>query len=149
MLKKKIYRLSKRHDKAMVDIYKILINTGAFSWQESDFVDYVQKNEIILLIAEYQKICIGGLLLDQSVPGQSEILVLGVDRKHLRKGYGEALWLYYKENFLMDETTVFLEVRSSNLPAQSLYKKLGFQLDGVRKKYYSDGEDALLMSYSP
>ena len=40
---------------------------------------------------------------------------------------------------------VFLEVRSSNLYAQSLYKKWGFATLSVRKKYYSDGEDALVM----
>ena len=39
-----------------------------------------------------------------------------------------------------------LEVRSSNLPAQGLYKKYGFLEEGIRKKYYEDtGEDAILM----
>lgn len=39
-----------------------------------------------------------------------------------------------------------LEVRASNLPAQSLYKKYGFLEEGLRKKYYQDtGEDAILM----
>lgn len=39
-----------------------------------------------------------------------------------------------------------LEVRVSNHPAQSLYKKFGLQAGGIRKQYYTDnGEDALLM----
>ena len=39
-----------------------------------------------------------------------------------------------------------LEVRVSNNPAQSLYKRLGFASAGVRKGYYADtGEDALIM----
>ena len=39
-----------------------------------------------------------------------------------------------------------LEVRVSNEPAQKLYKKLGFTVSGVRKRYYSDNqEDALIM----
>ena len=42
---------------------------------------------------------------------------------------------------------VLLEVRRSNLPAQTLYRKLGFATTGIRKGYYSDdGEDALAMS---
>lgn len=41
--------------------------------------------------------------------------------------------------------TVFLEVRASNIPAISLYKKLGFVELSVRKKYYSDGENALIL----
>ena len=39
-----------------------------------------------------------------------------------------------------------LEVRTSNSPAQSLYKRLGFATAGVRKGYYADTqEDALIM----
>jgi [ribosomal protein S18]-alanine N-acetyltransferase len=39
-----------------------------------------------------------------------------------------------------------LEVRKSNLVAQSLYKKHGFIEEGVRKNYYSDShEDAVIM----
>ena len=41
---------------------------------------------------------------------------------------------------------VTLEVRRSNLPAQSLYEKFGFLVKGVRPGYYSDtGEDALIL----
>ena len=43
-----------------------------------------------------------------------------------------------------------LEVRVTNLSAQSLYRKYGFEVAGTRKKYYSDnGEDALIMSTPP
>lgn len=38
-----------------------------------------------------------------------------------------------------------LEVRKSNEVAQNLYQKFGFRAAGVRKKYYSDKEDAILM----
>ena len=39
-----------------------------------------------------------------------------------------------------------LEVRTSNLPAQAVYRKLGFQNEGIRKRYYEDtGEDAIIM----
>lgn len=41
---------------------------------------------------------------------------------------------------------ITLEVRRSNLTAQTLYKDLGFKLGGVRKEYYDDNrEDALIM----
>ncbi|MDR3586533.1 MAG: ribosomal protein S18-alanine N-acetyltransferase [Desulfosporosinus sp.] len=39
-----------------------------------------------------------------------------------------------------------LEVRVSNSSAQSLYKRLGFTIAGVRKGYYADNqEDAIIM----
>ncbi len=40
---------------------------------------------------------------------------------------------------------VTLEVRANNMPAQNLYKKFGFRPVGIRKRYYDDGEDALIM----
>ena len=40
-----------------------------------------------------------------------------------------------------------LEVRKSNIAAQGLYKKYGFDIIGERKRYYSDnGEDAWIMT---
>ena len=42
---------------------------------------------------------------------------------------------------------MILEVRVNNAPARALYERLGFQLVGIRKGYYTDtGEDALLMT---
>ena len=41
---------------------------------------------------------------------------------------------------------IFLEVRQSNIPAISLYKKEGFEELGIRKKFYEHPvEDAIIM----
>ena len=40
---------------------------------------------------------------------------------------------------------ISLEVRVSNKKAIKLYEKYGFEQVGVRKKYYTDGEDACAM----
>jgi [ribosomal protein S18]-alanine N-acetyltransferase len=42
-----------------------------------------------------------------------------------------------------------LEVRAGNLPAKDLYQKLGYEVTGVRKRYYRDGEDGLIMTTPP
>lgn len=42
------------------------------------------------------------------------------------------------------KTKFFLEVRSSNTAAQKLYRSMNFIESGRRKKYYKDGEDALI-----
>lgn len=68
-------------------------------------------------------------------------------RKEFRKrGLGSELILR-AENFLKEKnvTKLFLEVRESNVSAISLYSKNGFNKISVRKKYYSDGEDAIIM----
>ena len=38
-----------------------------------------------------------------------------------------------------------LEVRVSNQVARSLYEKYGYESYGVRKRYYENGEDAIVM----
>lgn len=43
-------------------------------------------------------------------------------------------------------TSITLEVRASNIPAQSLYQQFGFEKQGLRKRYYADNnEDAIIM----
>ncbi|MCH1627445.1 ribosomal protein S18-alanine N-acetyltransferase [Fredinandcohnia quinoae] len=60
---------------------------------------------------------------------------------------GEALLMQAKILAMQHRAiTMTLEVRVSNIVAQSLYKKLGFQAGGIRKNYYTDNqEDALVM----
>ena len=63
---------------------------------------------------------------------------------------GQGLGFTLTENFLQGAKLrgaerVFLEVRASNLPALQLYQKHGFEKTRLRKRYYSDGEDALEM----
>lgn len=42
-------------------------------------------------------------------------------------------------------SSIDLEVRTSNIPAINLYHSYGFIDTSIRKKYYADGEDAILM----
>lgn len=43
---------------------------------------------------------------------------------------------------------LLLDVNVNNTAALALYRRCGFQDDGVRKKYYRDGGDAVLMSWN-
>lgn len=56
-------------------------------------------------------------------------------RHLLRKGKAGEGW-----------TSGYLEVRVGNAAARALYESLGFREAGSRKKYYADGEDALIMT---
>ena len=47
--------------------------------------------------------------------------------------------------FSLGADIISLEVRESNIIAQNLYTSLGFNKEGKRKKYYDDGEDAVVM----
>ena len=42
--------------------------------------------------------------------------------------------------------TLTLEVNSLNIPAINLYEKFGFKNLGIRKKYYNNTQDAIIMT---
>lgn len=76
----------------------------------------------------------------------AEILNIAVEKTARGKGYGKALLCkMLSEAKEKGATECFLEVRPSNGVAKSLYEKSGFLPVSVRKKYYSNGEDALVM----
>lgn len=43
-------------------------------------------------------------------------------------------------------TSITLEVNCNNLPAKKLYEKFGFKVVGLRKKYYNNIDDAIIMT---
>lgn len=44
------------------------------------------------------------------------------------------------------QKSITLEVNSNNIPAQKLYQKFGFKNVGIRKKYYNNTGDAIIMT---
>lgn len=45
-----------------------------------------------------------------------------------------------------DKNALTLEVNANNIPAQKLYEKFGFKKVGIRKKYYNNTDDAIIMT---
>jgi ribosomal-protein-alanine N-acetyltransferase len=80
--------------------------------------------------------------------GEAHITNIAVREKHRRQGIGELLLISLINLATeLDASLVTLEVRASNITAQSLYSKYGFTWVGLRRGYYTDNrEDAVLMS---
>jgi ribosomal-protein-alanine N-acetyltransferase len=72
----------------------------------------------------------------------TEILNFCVLDKYQNQGIGKLL---FDEVLKVSEGIISLEVRVSNLKAISFYEKRGFAKTLIRKNYYSNGEDAILM----
>ena len=72
---------------------------------------------------------------------------IAVNPNYRRKHIGETLLKTIIDDCYKNMVKfITLEVRSSNLPAISLYEKYGFKSLGTRKGYYQDNnEDALIM----
>ena len=60
------------------------------------------------------------------------------------KKYSEHTFLNIFNKF-EDYKIAYLEVRENNFAAIDLYNKFGFQQISLRKEYYSNGEDAIVM----
>lgn len=82
---------------------------------------------------------------------EAHISTLAVAPAYRRRGVGELLLLaLIEEAEQRGAAAITLEVRVSNLPAQRLYEKYGFTVQGRRVRYYSDnGEDAYIMTTPP
>lgn len=76
---------------------------------------------------------------------EGDINNIAVAENYRKQGVGKAL----VASLLQDAKArginkLFLEVRANNLPAIRLYESFNFKQISVRKKYYSDGQDALI-----
>ena len=100
----------------------------AVPWSEKSFRDEMQNKLAVYfditnvaVLPEYRKNGIGSMLISEMI----------------------------KTAVTLKLELLTLEVRKSNIAAQGLYKKYGFDIIGERKRYYSDnGEDAWIMTKS-
>jgi len=78
---------------------------------------------------------------------EAHVTTIGVEPSFRGRGLGELLLVaMFDEALRRGANWLTLEVRVSNEPAQGLYRKYGFAVQGTRKRYYSDNnEDALIM----
>jgi len=90
----------------------------------------------------------GFIFLWDTTIEESHVMSIGTRRSHRRKGIGEFLLYSALINSIKKGArSLTLEVRVSNVPAISLYKKYGLATQGLRKSYYADNhEDAKIMT---
>ncbi|WP_409291110.1 ribosomal protein S18-alanine N-acetyltransferase [Peribacillus sp. SCS-37] len=116
-------------------------------WSREAFENELMNNKYALyLVLEDEGRVIGycgtWLVLDEA-----HITNIAILPEYRGRSLGEALLVKMMQTVMqMGAISITLEVRVSNVPAQSLYRKLGFQNGGIRKRYYTDNyEDALVM----
>ncbi|MGN0765092.1 MAG: ribosomal protein S18-alanine N-acetyltransferase [Christensenellales bacterium] len=77
---------------------------------------------------------------------EADVNNIAVDSAWQNKGIGSALMLdMIDECKQRDISAITLEVGANNVVAQRLYDKWGFRQEGLRKKYYNNTEDAIIM----
>lgn len=89
---------------------------------------------------------INGFIVFSVIYEKAEIIDLAVKDENQRQSIGTKLMNAVIDECMKKECeNITLEVRVSNQKAISFYRKNGFREISVRKSYYHDGEDALVM----
>ena len=120
----------------------------AIPWSRDSFLQEVTKNacaRYMVVREDGVPIAYAGMWL---VLGEAHITNIAVHPDRRGRGYGELVTRSLIQ-LAADTgmTWMTLEVRRSNVVAQSLYKKLGFIEIGLRRRYYADNnEDAIIMA---
>lgn len=79
-------------------------------------------------------------------PDEAHITNIAIDPQQRSRGFGRSLMIHVIDVAIASGCTALtLEVRVSNVAAQSLYRQFGFAPAGIRQRYYENSEDALVM----
>lgn len=133
------------------DIQQVIaIDRASFSlpWPERSFRFEVTDNEASRAwVADMDGIIVG-MIVAWMLVDEAHIATIATHPDFRRQGIASKLLLYALQMMQGEgAVTSVLEVRESNVAAQAMYRKFGFEESGRRPRYYKDnGEDAILMT---
>jgi ribosomal-protein-alanine N-acetyltransferase len=151
------YRLRRFNPSDLSGVIRINRECLPENYSNQFFMNLFKRFPETFIVAELDNQIVGYIMcrIETGIPS---FKLLGITRKghvisiavlpnHHRKGIGckliqEALQAMQKYN----AKECYLEVRESNLPAITLYEKLGFKPAKTIRNYYADGEDAFVMA---
>lgn len=108
-------------------------------WSADDFRD-LKKSGCEIIVSQ------NGFIVYRVAVDEAEIITIGVNPEMRRKGIASAMITIVEKNIKNQGVKkLFLEVASNNSAGKKLYENCGFNVVGLRPKYY-DGVDAILMS---
>ena len=103
---------------------------------------YLKDNKYLILVDDQQTI--KGMLIILNNIDTYELEMIVVDPSFRNMGIGKSLINYFLENYYDKNKEIYLEVAANNENAINFYKKMGFELSNIRKKYYKE-IDAYIM----
>jgi ribosomal-protein-alanine N-acetyltransferase len=120
----------------------------AAQWPRTVFLRGIAEGSYVWVAEEGGEVI--GMVAARSAGEEAEILNLAVLPQHRRRWLGHSLLECAIVRMRgTGATSVFLEVRETNVSAHAFYKLLGFAEVGRRRQYYRDPiEDAIVLSLS-
>ena len=117
-------------------------------WNYEIFKEELANNNSSYLVLRYDNeiVCFGGL---KKILDEADIMNIVTKKQKRNMGFAklilnELIKIAQEENL----KTITLEVNESNLPAIHLYESFNFKKVGLRKKYYNNTDNAILMTLS-
>ena len=115
-------------------------------WNLNILQSALQNSNYIALVAKENETIIGfaviNIILDEATL-ENIVTKKNMRGKHIASNLLEEMIKLCKGKGL---TSLTLEVNHLNNPAINLYKKFNFMNVGLRKKYYNNSDDAIIMS---
>jgi len=138
-----IRRLKKEDITSIINLEKETLNT---SLGENILNDSINNSMAFFFVLEENDNILGYIstMFDGEIV---EILNFCVNKNYQHKGLGTKILSFIDNYFIkLNAKSIILEVKDKNLNAIKIYKKFGFKKIHVRKNYYSNGDDALILN---
>lgn len=122
----------------------LLINFDDF-WSYNILKQELENGKSKYFVAKQENEIVGfaGIML---IIDEVSIMNIVVKKDKRNLGFGSLLLEKIIDfSKIHNATSITLEVNEKNIPAIKLYKKYGFKQVGLRKKYYNNEDDAILM----
>lgn len=131
------------------DLDQVLVIEGESfprPWTRQHFLDEITSPTAVCSAARGIDNQLLGFLILRIIHDEAEVMDVAVAAHARRMGLGRVLMDHALTLCRQRRVSrLWLEVRVSSIPAISLYESLGFRESGVRKCYYENSEDALVM----
>ena len=132
----------------LLRVYELELESYDFPWTKEILRDCIlYKYDSFVVVLNDNLV---GYIISKITYPETHILNLTVKKNFRKNGIGKALVeLIISDARLRNSENIILEVRADNTDAQSLYKKLNFEVIGTRKDYYESKngrEDAYVLN---
>ena len=132
-----------------VEIVVRLEKQAPSPWGRSLIKDELNRNHSITLVAVVADEVVGWCC-SRYVKDEAELLKISVAQSWRRRSVAKfMLAALEKQLRTVAVLTLYLEVRSENLPALSFYRQVGFTVTGRRINYYSQPRDDAVILRKP
>ena len=125
----------------------IAIENSAFSkpWTKNQIKNDILSNTDSVNWVYIMDEMVAGYVFGWIIHDKFHLNNIAVHPEYLRRSIGKELIRHIISRVIYrDIKVILLEVSTNNIPAQKCYQSLGFTQSGIRKDYYSKGDDAIL-----